>query len=168
MQIAPSWSAPTASRACCSPASRASRLRGRRAVTTTTTLERAVARPVGVRDLPPGLARHRDPATRARVRDPAPARATLDLPLCALVHENLQSCQRAVRRDGAPRGLLHAELQFGTLESLTPQGSERFLHDLIARARTERPHRRDFLGTRPEDLMQLHIRHETRYEYDET
>jgi uncharacterized alpha-E superfamily protein len=66
----------------------------------------------------------------------------------ALVHENLQSVANAQSGETERRaGLLHAELQFGTLESLTPQGSERFLHDLIARA-ADLSDRigRDFLG----------------------
>jgi uncharacterized alpha-E superfamily protein len=66
----------------------------------------------------------------------------------ALVHENLRSVANAQSGETERRaGLLHAELQFGTLESLAPQGSERFLHDLIARA-ADLSDRigRDFLG----------------------
>jgi uncharacterized alpha-E superfamily protein len=66
----------------------------------------------------------------------------------ALVHENLQAVANAQSSETERRaGLLHAELQFGTLESLAPQGSERFLHDLIARA-ADLSDRigRDFLG----------------------
>jgi uncharacterized alpha-E superfamily protein len=66
----------------------------------------------------------------------------------ALVHENLRAVANAQSGETERRaGLLHAELQFGTLESLAPQGSERFLHDLIARA-ADLSDRigRDFLG----------------------
>jgi uncharacterized alpha-E superfamily protein len=66
----------------------------------------------------------------------------------ALVHENLRAVANAQSGETERRaGLLHAELQFGTLESLAPQGSERFLHDLIARA-SDLSDRigRDFLG----------------------
>ena len=66
----------------------------------------------------------------------------------ALVHENLQAVANAQSGETERRaGLLHAELQFGTLDSLTPQGSERFLHDLIARtADLSDRIGRDFLG----------------------
>ena len=66
----------------------------------------------------------------------------------ALVHENLQSVANSQSGETERRaGLLHAELRFGTLESLAPQGSEPFLHELIARA-ADLSDRigRDFLG----------------------
>jgi uncharacterized alpha-E superfamily protein len=66
----------------------------------------------------------------------------------ALVHENLRAVANSQSGETERRaGLLHAELQFGTLESLAPQGSERFLHELIARA-ADLSDRigRDFLG----------------------
>jgi len=65
-----------------------------------------------------------------------------------LVYENLQAVANAQSGETERRaGLLHAELRFGTLPTLAPQGSERFLHDLLARA-ADLSDRigRDFLG----------------------
>jgi len=65
-----------------------------------------------------------------------------------LVHENLQAVANARSGETERRaGLLHAELRFGTLDTLAPQGCERFLGDLLARS-ADLSDRigRDFLG----------------------
>jgi len=65
-----------------------------------------------------------------------------------LVYENLRAVANTQSGETERRaGLLHAELRFGTLPTLAPQGSERFLHDLLARA-ADLSDRigRDFLG----------------------
>jgi uncharacterized alpha-E superfamily protein len=65
-----------------------------------------------------------------------------------LVYENLQAVANAQSGETERRaGLLHAELRFGTLPTLAPQGSEPFLHALLARA-ADLSDRigRDFLG----------------------
>ena len=65
-----------------------------------------------------------------------------------LVHENLRAVANAQSGETERRaGLLHAELRFGTLQTLTPNGNERFLHDLLARtADLSDRIGRDFLG----------------------
>jgi uncharacterized alpha-E superfamily protein len=65
-----------------------------------------------------------------------------------LVHENLGAVANAQSGETERRaGLLHAELRFGTLQTLAPSGSERFLHDLLARtADLSDRIGRDFLG----------------------
>jgi uncharacterized alpha-E superfamily protein len=65
-----------------------------------------------------------------------------------LVHENLGAVANAQSGETERRaGLLHAELRFGTLQTLAPNGSERFLHDLLARtADLSDRIGRDFLG----------------------
>ena len=65
-----------------------------------------------------------------------------------LVHENLQAVANAESGETERRaGLLHAELRYGTLATLAPQGSERFLHELLARtADLSDRIGRDFLG----------------------
>ena len=65
-----------------------------------------------------------------------------------LVHENLKDVANARSGETERRaGLLHAELRFGTLDTLAPQGCERFLGDLLARS-ADLSDRigRDFLG----------------------
>jgi uncharacterized alpha-E superfamily protein len=65
-----------------------------------------------------------------------------------LVHENLQAVANARSGETERRaGLLHSELRFGTLDTLAPQGCERFLGGLLART-AELSDRigRDFLG----------------------
>ena len=66
----------------------------------------------------------------------------------SLVHENLQSVANGRSAETQRRaGLLHAELRFGTLATLAPAGSSRFLHDLLARvADLSDRIARDFLG----------------------
>jgi uncharacterized alpha-E superfamily protein len=65
-----------------------------------------------------------------------------------LVHENLQAVANAQSGETERRaGLLHAELRFGTLPTLAPQGGDRFLHDLLSRtADLSDRIGRDFLG----------------------
>jgi uncharacterized alpha-E superfamily protein len=65
-----------------------------------------------------------------------------------LVYENLQAVASAQSGETERRaGLLNAELRFGTLPTLAPHGSERFLHDLLARtADLSDRIGRDFLG----------------------
>jgi uncharacterized alpha-E superfamily protein len=65
-----------------------------------------------------------------------------------LVHENLQAVANSRSGETERRaGLLHAELRFGTLATLAPQGGEPFLHDLLARtADLSDRIGRDFLG----------------------
>ena len=65
-----------------------------------------------------------------------------------LVHENLRAVANAQSGETERRaGLLHAELRFGTLQTLAPNGHERFLHDLLARtADLSDRIGRDFLG----------------------
>jgi uncharacterized alpha-E superfamily protein len=65
-----------------------------------------------------------------------------------LVYENLQSVSNAHSVETERRaGLLHAELRFGTLETLAPQGIEPFLNELLARsADLSQRIGRDFLG----------------------
>jgi len=65
-----------------------------------------------------------------------------------LVYENLQSVSNAQSGETERRaGLLHAELRFGTLETLAPRGIEPFLNELLARS-ADLSDRigRDFLG----------------------
>jgi uncharacterized alpha-E superfamily protein len=65
-----------------------------------------------------------------------------------LVHENLQSVANVRSGETERRaGLLSAELRYGTLATLAPQGCERFLGDLLARS-ADLSDRigRDFLG----------------------
>jgi len=66
----------------------------------------------------------------------------------ALVYENLQAVRNSHSVETERRaGLLHAELRFGTLDTLAAQGSEQLLLQLIARA-ADLSDRigRDFLG----------------------
>jgi uncharacterized alpha-E superfamily protein len=65
-----------------------------------------------------------------------------------LVHENLRAVANAESGETERRaGLLHAELRYGTLATLAPQGCERFLRDLLARtADLSDRIGRDFLG----------------------
>ena len=66
----------------------------------------------------------------------------------SLVYENLQSVANAQSGETERRaGLLHAELRFGTFETLAPQGIEPFLNGLLARS-ADLSDRigRDFLG----------------------
>jgi uncharacterized alpha-E superfamily protein len=65
-----------------------------------------------------------------------------------LVHENLQAVANARSGETERRaGLLHAELRYGTLETLAPDGIEPFLQGLLARS-ADLSDRigRDFLG----------------------
>ena len=65
-----------------------------------------------------------------------------------LVYENLKDVANTRSGETQRRaGLLHAELRFGTLDTLAPQGCERFLGGLLART-AELSDRigRDFLG----------------------
>jgi uncharacterized alpha-E superfamily protein len=66
----------------------------------------------------------------------------------SLVAENVQAVANAQSGETERRaGLLHAELRFGTLESLAPQGCEPFLRQLLARtADLSDRVGRDFLG----------------------
>ena len=65
-----------------------------------------------------------------------------------LVYENLRDVANAQSGETERRaGLLHAELRFGTLDTLAPQGCERFLGDLLVRtADLSDRIGRDFLG----------------------
>lgn len=65
-----------------------------------------------------------------------------------LVFENLRDVANAQSGETERRaGLLHAELRFGTLDTLAPQGCERFLGELLARtADLSDRIGRDFLG----------------------
>jgi uncharacterized alpha-E superfamily protein len=65
-----------------------------------------------------------------------------------LIHENLQSVANARSGETERRaGLLHAELRYGSLDTLAPHGSAAFLGSVLARVDdlSERI-RRDFLG----------------------
>lgn len=66
----------------------------------------------------------------------------------SLVHDNLQSVANAESGETERRaGLLHAELRYGTLATLAPQGCEDFLGRLLARtADLSDRIGRDFLG----------------------
>ena len=66
----------------------------------------------------------------------------------SLVYENLQAVANAQSDETLRRaGLLHAELRYGTLATLAPHGSERFLDQLLSRtADLSDRVGRDFLG----------------------
>ena len=65
-----------------------------------------------------------------------------------LVAENVHAVANAQSGETERRaGLLHAELRFGTLDSLAPQGCDAFLRQLLARtADLSDRVGRDFLG----------------------
>ena len=109
----------------------------------------AAALAVGVRDLPPRLARPRHAEARGRVRRLPSRRAAV---AAALGRAGVRQPVRASPTPSRARpqrraGVLHSMLRFGTLDSLAAGGAESFLQDVIARVGDLNDRiGRDFLG----------------------